>query len=118
MKDKIIVHLMRYLPRHIATLLADEILALFERERVDYAGMDAVKWGEVDFISRKMVWDDSLGYPEALYEDDRHFEDDEGIVDTEIIKMNCPEELKEAYKAIRDVREALLKLERNLRGEK
>ena len=146
MRDKIIEHLMCYLPRHIATLLANEILVLFDEENtkefdkylesryqaykkqfgVDYAGIDPVKWGKVE-VNQEWLDDCVIGVDwgkgedrtvireeeckhenlkchmpfsivvckdcdKIVTKDDidmnrfRFFEDNEGIVDTEIIK--------------------------------
>ena len=64
-----------------------KIAKLFEyKDTTDWAGLDSTKWP-------------GLGY----------------YPDGEVVSFDsCPEELKEAYQAIRDVREALLKLERSL----
>lgn len=129
MKDQIVEHLMRYLPRHIAALLADEILALFAKEQeyykslfghirkkgdsnvledysartywpepIDYAGIDPVKWEGVRPNWDTTRWtyfgvdwgkgdDRHIGIDNPwIARVDRYFEDNEGIVDTEIIK--------------------------------
>ena len=102
MKDKIIKILIRFAIKRIelggwskrcVEDVANEILALFV-DPVDYATIDPVKWEGVT-ISFEPAWG---GWFPVITKD----------------KTACPEELKEAYKAIREVREALLKLERSL----
>lgn len=124
MKDKIIEILSKHMEDyqdgeffHYA-LIANEILALFEKEqeyyksffghirkkgdctamedyseRIDYVGIDPVKWGEVEYYHSprtfvefwKMLHGEELE-GRMLERANKYFEDNEGIVDTEIIK--------------------------------
>lgn len=85
------------------TLIKDKIRLerTIRGETVDYAGIDPAKWEGVDFATAHTLGFDmreSKVFPLARV--DKY--------------TACPEELKEAYRAIRDVREALLKLERRM----
>ena len=68
-------------------VVIEKIAKSFEyKDNTNWAGLDPVKWKDVA-QSKNMA---------------------------AVKRISCPEELKEAYRAIKDVREALLKLERSL----
>ena len=68
----------------------------------DYASIDPVKWGDIPSFYDRYGFDWAVGSAkeEPLDRVDKY--------------CACPEELKEAYKAIREVRDALLKLEKKI----